>query len=79
MDQTSHAAAVVVPLAAALGLVGLITPMAMAIRQSTRDAARAQRARMQARPGPESVDATTPAVAGSTIVAQRRDSESVLG
>ena len=79
MDLTSHAAAVVVPLAAALGLVGLITPMAIAMRQSTRAAARAQLNRMQRRPTPESAGATPPAGAGSTIGSQRRDSESVLG
>jgi hypothetical protein len=43
MDQTSQVAAIAVPIAAALGLVGLIAIPAMAIRQASRDALRIER------------------------------------
>jgi hypothetical protein len=94
MDQTSHAAAVVVPLASALGLVGLITVPAMAMRQATRDAVLAERAWVRIRaerrqaalaeaapesPSPELVESGVEVVgAGRTITGQRRGSTAAV-
>lgn len=70
MDQTSQAAAVAVPLAAALGLLGLITVPALAMR-SVRDAVCPQRARREALAAAARTGPSSTAGASGTIGAQR--------
>lgn len=70
MDQTSQAAAVAVPLAAALGLVGLIGVPALAMR-SVRDAVCPQRARREALAAARRTEGLPPVGASATIGAQR--------
>ena len=82
MDMTSHAAAVAVPLAAALGLVGLVGVPFRALRQARQDGVLAERAWQQIRAERRqaelaAVQAETPDAllgAGATIGAQRRES-----
>lgn len=70
MDQTSQAAAVAVPLAAALGLIGLISVPAFAMR-SVRDAVCPQRARREALAAMGRTEELSPLGASATIGAQR--------
>lgn len=70
LDQTSQAAAVAVPLAAALGLVGLISIPALAMR-SVRDAVCPQRARREALAAQHQAEGL--AVGGRATIGAQRD------
>lgn len=77
MDQTSQAAAVAVPLAAALGLIGLISVPALAMR-SVRDAVCPQRARRETLAAAGRAGTPVPAGAASSIGVQR-DARTLVG
>lgn len=77
MNQTSQAAAVAVPLAAALGLVGLISIPALAMR-SVRDAVCPQRARREALAAAGRAGAPT-AAGGTSSIGAQRDARSLVG
>lgn len=70
MDQTSQAAAVAVPLAAALGLVGLISVPALAMR-GVKDAVCPQRARREALAAQRRAEEQTAAAGRASIGTQR--------
>lgn len=71
MDQTSQAAAIAVPVAAALGLVGLIGMPALAMR-GARDAVCPQRARREALAAQRRAE-ERPSIGGQATIGVQRD------
>lgn len=69
MDQTSSTAAVVVPIAAALGVTGMLTTLALAAR-SSRDVICPQRARREAL---EAAGAADRPMGGTASIGTQRD------
>lgn len=75
MNQTSSTAAVVVPIAAALGVTGMLTTLGLAARRS-RDVICPQRARRETL---EAAEVGTRPVGGAASIGAQRDTRTPVG